>query len=415
MWPCGVTTVTRAAPPGRTVVVLAAGGGHTQRLLPLIASLATRGLAVHVLSRAEHRASVEAAGGIFFDLFAKYPLEAADRESIPLPSRLVTFAAAYAEPLIAEVAGLHPSLLVYDSFMVVAPLIAQRLNVPYVGMRAGHAQVPERAVAETRRDARVTTSAACLAAVEKLRREYGMVDASPFSYLAGMSPYLNLYGEPARFLSAEDRRAFEPIAFFGSLAPELREAASHERPLSSASAKLRVCVAFGTVIWRYYAPVAVSAMATLAEILAEYDANVLCSVGNHVISDDDRCRIERPHVRVASYVDQWGALKDADLLVTHHGLNSTHEAIFHQVPMLSYPFFGDQPAMAQCCQDLSLAGPLSDTPRAPLDAQAVRRAIEVVAAARATFAARLAEARAWEIEVIDGREAVVDRLLDLAY
>jgi len=365
------------------------------------------------MTRAELRGPVEAAGGIFFDLFAKYPQEAVDRESIPLPSRLVTFAAVYAESLIAEVAALRPAFLVYDSFMVVAPLIGRRLDIPYIGMRAGHAQIPAQAVAEIRSDPRVFTSAACLAAVEKLRRDYGMNEASPFSHLEGMSPYLNLYPEPARFLNDAGRRAFEPIAFFGSLAPELREAASRERSFFPGNRNVRVYVSFGTVIWRYYAPVAFSAMANLAEVLSEYDAEVLFGLGNHSIDDADRRRIERPHMRVETYVDQWGALKDADLFVTHHGLNSSHEAIFHRVPMLSYPFFGDQPAMAQCCQDLGLAVPVSEAPRALLQADAVRRAIEKVRAQRAAFAARLAEARTWELEVIEGREAVVDRMLRL--
>ena len=131
------------------------GGGHAQRLLPLVSGLVKRDLDVHVMTRPEVGHDVEAVGGIFRDLFAQYPLEAVDRESIPLPSRLVTFAAAYAEQLIADVARIRPVLLVYDSFAVVAPLIARRLDIPHVWMRAGHAQVPARALAEIRTDPRV--------------------------------------------------------------------------------------------------------------------------------------------------------------------------------------------------------------------------------------------------------------------
>ena len=405
--------MTQVVRPDQTVVVLCPGGGHVQRLLPLVAGLAARGVTVHVFTRTEGRIQVEAAGGIFLDLFAKYPLEAVDSTSIPIPSRLVTFAAAYAEPLISAVATLRPALLVYDSFMVVAPLIGRRLGIPYVGMRAGHAQVPAHAVAEIRNDPRVATDAACLAAVQKLRDEYGMSEANPFSYLEGLSPYLNLYPEPARFLREEARRAFEPVAFFGSLAPDLREATSRERPLAARNGRIRVYVSFGSVIWRYYADVALAAMATLAEILAERDAEALVSLGNHKIDDAVRRTIERADIRLASYVDQWGALKDADLFVTHHGLNSSHEAVFHQVPMLSYPFFGDQPAMAQCCQDLGLALPLSQAPRVQLQATAARQAFDAINAQRSAFAARLAEARTWELEVIEQREAVLDRVLGL--
>src|SRR5262249_28661268 len=160
----GHAWVTQVVRPDQTVVVLCPGGGHVQRLLPLVAGLAARGVTVHVFTRTEGRIQVEAAGGIFLDLFAKYPLEAVDSTSIPIPSRLVTSAAAYAEPLISAVGTLRPALLVYDSFMVVAPLIGRRLGIPYVGMRAGHAQVPAHAVAEIRNDPRVATDAACLAA-----------------------------------------------------------------------------------------------------------------------------------------------------------------------------------------------------------------------------------------------------------
>ena len=78
--------------PANTAVVFSAGGGHLQRLLPLIAGLVRRGLEVHVMARPEGRAPVEAAGARFFDLFAKYPSEAADPESSPL-RRLVSYAA----------------------------------------------------------------------------------------------------------------------------------------------------------------------------------------------------------------------------------------------------------------------------------------------------------------------------------
>jgi len=399
---------------GRAVVVLSGGGGHFQRLLPLVAGLVRRGLAVQVMTRPEGRAPAEAAGARFVDLFGRYPLDAADADSIPLPSRLVSFAAVYAEPLIAELSALRPALIVYDSFMVVAPLVGRRLGIPYVGMRAGHAQVPARAIAETRADPRVATSAACWAAVERLRTVYGMRDASPFSYLDGVSPHLNLCAEPPRYLEESDREDFEPVAFFGSLAPELREAGSTERPLAGDDGGLRVYVSFGSVIWRYYAPQALAALARLAGDLSERGARVLISLGGYPASPAERRPLERPGVRVERYVDQWGALRDADLFVTHHGLNSTHEAIFHRVPMLSYPFFGDQPAMARCCQRLGLAVALADTPRAELETPRVQRAVGSVLEQREAIAARLEEARRWEIEVIAGREKVLDRVLALA-
>ena len=52
-------------------------------------------------------------------------------------------------------------------------------------------------------------------------------------------------------------------------------------------------------------------------------------------------------------------LAAADVFVTHHGLNSTHESIAERVPMLSYPFQWDQPGMAERCQALESGDPRS--------------------------------------------------------
>jgi len=387
--------------------------GHVQRLLPIVEALATRGETVHVLTDARFAAEVAASGGRFADLFARHPIEAADATSVPVPSRYVSFAGVYADAVLAEVAALAPSLLLYDTFAVVAPIVARRLGVPYVNVCAGHAVDPARARASLRRDPRVATSAACRAAVAKLRDAHGLVDADPFSYVDGLSPFLNVYGEPPEFLDEELRKTLEPVAFFGSLAPERRDAESRARPLGGAGRGSRVYVSFGTVIWRYYAPLARAALEVLADAFAERDATVLIGLGGHEGADPLRPVLARPNVRVESWVDQWGALKDADAFVTHHGLNSTHEAIYHRVPMLSYPFFGDQPALARCCRALGLARPLAPASRAPLEREAVHGALDALAGERDALAERLATARSWELATIAGRAEVVDRILGL--
>lgn len=387
--------------------------GHLQRLLAIVAGLAARGETVHVLTDARFAAEVAASGGRFVDLFARRPLEAVDATSLPVPSRYVSFAGACADAVLAEVAALAPTLVVYDTFAVVAPIVARRLGVPFVAVCAGHALDPERARASLRRDPRVATSAACRAAVQALREVHGLPDADPFSYVDGLSPHLNVYGEPPQFLDEALRGKLEPVACFGSLAPERRAALSRERPLAGAGPGPRVYVSFGTVIWRYYEPVARAALEALADAFAEREAAVLISLGAHPGAEALRPALARGRVRVESWVDQWGALADADLFVTHHGLNSTHEAIYHEVPMLSYPFFADQPALARRCRALGLARPLAPASRAPLAREAIHAALDALDGERAALAGRLAEARAWELDTIAGRAGVLDRMLGL--
>lgn len=387
--------------------------GHVQRLLSVVEGLAARGETVHVLTDARFAAEVARCGGRFVDLFARHPLAAADDASLPVPVRYVSFAGVFADAITAQVAALAPSLILYDSFAVVAPIVARRLGVPWVDLCAGHALDPERARAALRKDPRVAISDACHAAVTRLRETQGLPDADPFSFADGLSPYLNVYGEPPQFLDEATRKRLEPVAFFGCLAPAQRDATSRERPLAGVARGSRIYVSFGTVIWRYYAAAAVAALEALVDVFEARDAELLVSLGGHAGAGALAAALARRNVRLEPWVDQWGALRDADLFVTHHGLNSTHEAIYHQVPMLSYPFFADQPAMARRCGELGLARPLAAAPRAPLDRTAAAEVTEALAGECEAMAERLAEARTWELATIAGRPEVLDRILGL--
>ena len=391
--------------------------GHLHRLLPLVSGFAQRGVDAVVFTDAAYRAPIERAGGRFVDLFARYPLDAADATSRPIPSRYVTFAAHYAAPLLEEVAHLRPSVIVFDTFAVIGLLLGRQLGIPHVNVCVGHGMTPARARASLEHDPRVATSDACRRAVDALRDRWGIPDASPFLYFTAASPFLNVYCEPPEFLPPEDRAALEPIAFLGSLWPPDRNGSdgSPSAPRRSRGRVLSVYAAFGTVVWRYYEGAAMQALKALANVVDGLgDAQALISLGGHALREDVRQQLEGRNVRVADYVDQWRVLQDASVFVTHHGLNSTHEAIYHVVPMISYPFSVSQQRLAARCQELGLAIPLVDTPRGVVSEHAVRAALTGLERREAGMAASLTRARGWEIEVMNGRATVIQRILDLA-
>jgi hypothetical protein len=168
-------------------------------------------------------------------------------------------------------------------------------------------------------------------------------------------------------------------------------------------------VSFGTVVWRYYADAAAAALrAIVAFLRTQRDVEALVTLGRGVADVAGIAGLDAPNVRVVAYADQPRALADADVFVTHHGLNSTHEAAWARVPMLSYPFFWDQPALAATCARLGIALPIASAPRGAPDLLAD-------AWARVDgLRPRLADARAWEERVIAGRADVVRRVLALA-
>jgi MGT family glycosyltransferase len=389
--------------------------GHIKRLLPIIAGLAKAGVRSHVFTDARFRAEIEAAGGVHVDLFRGRPIDAADAASIPIPCRYVSFAGHYADEVVAEAAALEPSLVVHDTFAVIGVVVARALGLPRVNVCVGHNHAPEPTLESLRGDPRVRVADDCLRAVDALRLRHHMPEASPFSYVTALSPQLNLYCEPPEYLRPEDQRPFEPIDFVGSLSDSTITRTPPVAPPfgDDASGKLRVYVSFGTVIWRYYEAVARRALEAISDAVGSlHDATGVISLAGAPAAAWTR-GLARPNVRVEDYLDQWSVLGAASVFITHQGLNSTHEAVFCGVPMISYPFFADQPALADRCQELGLAVPLAGELRGPVTVTDVHAALARVGERRDAFRMRLAEARAWELNVMARRPQVITRVLDL--
>lgn len=387
--------------------------GHLNRCLAIAQALATAGADPVVFTEAQWASDVRAAGAHHVDLMAGRPLDGVDATSTPRSCRNVTFAGCYAEQVAEEVRAHRPRLIITDSFSVIGRVVAHHLGLPWVNVAAGHNALPTSLPRLIASSAEVRVSDACRDAVEVLRTRFGIKDASPFSWVSPPSPNLNLCGQPAEFLSDAEQRALSPVAFLGLVRP--RRARTSHRDGFPPGPGPRVYVSFGTVVWRYWPRECLNAMHAIAEgIEASSGARAVISLGGHQLPESDVRRLERPSVRVRTAVDQWALLQDTDAFITHHGMNSTHEAVYHRVPMLSYPFWWDQPELALRCQELGIALPLVDAPRAPLSARAVQTSLATLHARRAAMSPCLAELSAAERATVARRPELVERILILA-
>ena len=400
-----------------TAVVFAMGErGHFKRMLPVIDGLVRAGVTTHVFTDVAFREDTARAGGRFVDLFADHTVADADAMSIPVPCRFVSFAGHFGDDVVKAATALRPSLVVHDTFAVIGLVVANHLGVPRVNVCAGHNLAPGPTVHALRQDPRVRIADACHDAVWKLQQRHGLPDASPFSYVTGVSADLNLYCEPPQFLKPEERASFEPLAFFGSL--WLDPVSDGEGAVltyrGDSALRQRVYASFGTIIWRYYEEAACAALGALVDLVAgRDDVEAVISLGG-TRSPSGADRWPSPNVHVEPYVDQWRLLRDSSVYLTHQGLNSTHEAIYCGVPMIAYPFFADQPGLAARCEELGLGVPLVKTLRGPVTPDDVRLALDRVASSQVTMSERLAEAREWELETIRRRPAVIARMVALA-
>lgn len=405
---------------GARVAFFAMGDrNHFQILRPLIAESVRHGIDAHVYTHRALAPRVEQVGAKFVDLFAGRPLEAVDDESQPHPCRYVSFAGSFAEDVAGEVEALGADLIVYETFSVIAWVVGRILGIPYVNMGVGHDIDPARFLPRLQSDPRVDLSPRCLRAVDVLRDRYGITAASPFSYISGLSPFLNLCPEPAAFLADGGHRAFEPVAFFGSL-PATDEIDAKRRdadgsPFGDAAGARKFYVSFGTIVWRYWETEALDALRRISDAVADMSGvRALIGLGGAELAGDAVAELSKPNVIVEAWADQWRALQEADAFITHQGIQSTHESIFHRVPMISHPFFWDQPALTERCRALGLTVPLTASLLEPVTAEAVEAALAEVSGRSEQMRERLAEAREWELQVLDQRAAVLDRMVGLA-
>lgn len=387
--------------------------GHINRLLPVIADLCKRGVTVDFFAHEMARGKIKQTGANFINFYEKRDMDIPDSKSMPLPLRNISFAGYWADDVIDEVAALRPNLVLHDSDAVIGRVVAAKLGLPRVVMRAGHYVDPMSSCAEVLARNQYHVAEQCWESVYKLRDRHGIPDASPFCYVTDTGADLTILSEPPEFSPASLRTLCSPVEFYGSYWPEGVHASSESlNPFGADSEPLlRVYAGFGTVAWMQNAERVQRVLTVIADAMAA-DSNVrgIISLGNRRASADQLDQLRRPNVCVKSYIDQVKILQHASIFITHNGLNSTHEAIFHGVPMVSCPFHYEQRDLATLCLGFGIAVPLLEEPLSMSD---VSRALNTVRSEGAALRARLAQARVWEENVVQRRPAVIDRIIAL--
>lgn len=381
---------------------------HFNGVLPVVAELVRAGATVRFWTDKLFRAEVEAAGAEFADIFDPVPLDSIDNHSRPLPSRYVTFAAARGKATIELARQWGASLVLHDGFALIGRLVGEGLGVPWVTVVPGHSIRAAEARAMLTEDPRVDLDGRCEQAVAVLRDEFGLVGATPHHYIGDPSPWLNILKQPEEWLTSDERAGLRPVVFFGCLQ------SGAFPPPRSLSPALRIYASLGTIVWRYWPDQAMAALEAIAEGAQIVGETVLTiGLGN---SGKDSAHLARSGVVVLPFAEQPRVLAQSDLFITHHGLNSTHESIASLTPMLSLPFFADQPQLSAKAQAIGVAIGLGPTTAAEVGTLTPAQVAEGIAAIRRhceTMALRLLEARSWEARVIAQRPAVAAQILSL--
>jgi MGT family glycosyltransferase len=367
--------------------------GHTTPSLPIVAELVSRGVQVDYYSTPAFKALIEGAGA----RFVAYPpgcegLTAA----VDSAEHLARCLAATQDLLAPLMAALEPrpDLILFDASALWGPILARRLGCPCVASITTFAL--NRAM--LRMLGAPGPAAWAMPTFERLNQEHGANYRDP----------LDLMVPVADLKFVHTARAFQPAGkFFDAshlfLGPLLDQRPRDGARMLAKGSRPLAYVSLGTIFNRDHA-----LLLRISQVLAARGWQVVVSLGD---AQATRPQPWPKHVQAHAFVDQIGVLAQAQLFVTHGGMNSVSEALSHAVPMIVIPQAVDQHLVAR--QTANLGAAVVIAPDA-VSIETLEDAIARIEEGRAAFEASAARLRRGLTEVLALSDAV-DQALALIH
>lgn len=379
------------------------GAGHVNPTLPVVKALTDRGDRVTYFSYPARRPAVESMGADYRNYGDDDFTVARFHEQGMFPTQLWPAAVGLMPYLLDQLNELAPDLVVFDTFAPWGHAAAEFAGIPTLASVSTF--VPSRELRSVMLTgpggSELAIDEVNRTALETLRTTWNQsYDDDDFPMRFGA---VNLVYTAAELNPPIDYRN-EQFEFIG---PMMRRpsTATDDDLIETISADPRkvIYLSMGTILGqimklgdRFYAPF-------FDALGREDDYLVVMSTGGV-----DPNELSAPaNFVVRPSVPQLALLPHLDAFITHAGMNSTTEALYHGVPLVAVPFFGDQLMNAEVITQHG-CGVAVDTKT--VDATAVATAIDTVLAedsyrtnaAAASRALRQTGGVARALEVIDG-------------
>ena len=342
---------------GRIVFFCIPAHGHTNPTLGVVRELTSRGHEVLYYSYKPFREKIEAAGATFFacdefDAELRLTKEEAARlgSDLALSTRVLVDTTLSLDDMVCrDMKRLQPDCIVADSMAVWGKAVAGKLGIPFVSstttfaFNQHSAKVMKQSVREL---------LAMLISMSKAQKQVKRLQNKGYPVKNVLEMISNdadtdtiVYTSP-EFQPCSETFS-EKYAFVG---PSIRPV---ETPVEKKREKL-VYISMGTVN---------NAMLPLYKdcirALADGDYQLILSAGNQV---DLAAFGDLPeNVEVYSSVDQIAVLEQADVFLTHCGMNSVSEALYFGVPLLMLPQTKEQQGVAERVRQLGAGILLEET------------------------------------------------------
>ena len=316
--------------------------GHTNPTLPVVKELVSLRHEVFYYSFREFQEKIEAAGAHFIgcdhiDLGMEETENAGDRvgKDIVFSTELIAKATlAFDEFAMEEISTLKPDVIVGDSVAYWGKLTAMKLGVPFVSSTTTFAfnQYSSRIMKQSLLDLfKMIFQMPKTKKILQPLRDKGYPAENILSIVQNDNETNTVVYTSKEFQPCAETFS-DKYSFVG---PCIREA---QTEIEKTREKL-VYISLGTVNNQY-----ADFYKNCVKAFADSDMDVIMSVGKDT---DIKALGELPeNIQVYPHVDQMAVLKKADVFLSHCGMNSASESLYHSVPLVMFPQTSEQGGVA---------------------------------------------------------------------
>lgn len=325
------------------VVVTIPLQGHMNPMLGVVKGLARQGHTISVYSTPEFKKAIEEAGGVFkhaegFQYLERFTPDVA-RDVLKITELILDMAEDQVDNVIEIMNREKADLVIHDGYCLWAKIAAHSLGIPAVSVITTIVFAPALLTSFIgvvwEQLAHVLshpgTFWALLQRYNRLNRTFGIKSPSIFDMFVN-EERLNIVFT-SRYFQPKSRAIPKSYLFIG---PSL-SARTHldEEKLDFPHKNPLIYISLGTIFNndpQFYH--------ICIDAFAHTPYNVLISVGK---ATDLKIFTGLPeNIRVRTHVNQISVLKQAAVFVSHGGMNSVNESMYHGVPMVLFPAIQEQ-------------------------------------------------------------------------
>ncbi|SES09938.1 glycosyltransferase, MGT family [Gracilibacillus ureilyticus] len=316
--------------------------GHTNPTIPVVAELTARGHEVRYYSFQEFKEKIKNAGAEFISCDAYLPALSekeinlkAGRDFAALIEMMVDTAIAMETKVCADLEKWQPDCIVSDSLALWGELFAKKLNIPYVcstttfAMNQHTAKLMKPGIKEIFR---------MVLGMPRINKKVKLLQAHGYQVDHFVSLIQNDNNTDTIVYTS---KTFQPMANtfsskFTFVGPSIRPFQADQVVNKK---RKSLYISLGTVLQNkgFYE--------NCIKAFSDSDYDIVMSIGEKL--DISALGKIPDNFTVKKSVDQISILQQADVFITHSGMNSVNESLYFGVPMILYPFHSEQKLIAQ--------------------------------------------------------------------